>query len=275
MSRIEQSLEKATAMRKEKEVRNVRELLQEDKGTCSEITKIHTGNPYLVTLQDPESVISEEYKILKSVVKRMTSQDGFNNVIMITSSKGNEGKSLTALNLAISLSQEYDTTALVMEADLRKPSLKSYLNIDIKKGWTDYFVGDIDLCSAMVRTDIGKLTFLPAGERINDPVECFSSLKMKDMINLMKYRYDNRYIIIDAPPVLLFAETGLISGIADAVIFVVREGTVSLDEIRDALDALSGANILGTVYNNARNVSTRGYYRYYNIADNGKKGKEE
>ncbi len=74
MGRIEQSLEKATAMRKEKEVGCVRELPQEDKGTCSEITKIHTGNPYLVTLQDPELVISEEYKILKTLDKDLANQ---------------------------------------------------------------------------------------------------------------------------------------------------------------------------------------------------------
>lgn len=275
MSRIEQSLEKATAMRKEKEAGCDRQLLQEDKGACSEVTEINTDNPYLVTLQDPESAVSEEYQILKSVVKRMTSQDGFNNVIMITSSNRNEGKSLTAMNLAISLSREYDTTALVMEADLREPSLTSYLNIDVKEGWTDYLVGDINLCSAMVRTDIGKLTFLPAGERINDPVECFSSSRMKELIALMKYRYDNRYIIIDAPPVLPFAETRLISGIADATIFVVCEGTTSLDEIRDALEALNGANILGIVYNNARNVGTKRYYHYYKTPHSDKKGKRE
>ena len=274
MSRIEESLEKATAMRQDSKRVYVRDKNLPNKGFRTKITEINTDNPYLVTLQDPESIISEEYKILKSVVKRMTSQDGFNNVIMVTSSNGNEGKSLTALNLAISLSQEYDTTALIMEADLRKPSLSNYLNIDTKEGWTDYLEDNIDLHSVIVRTNINELRYLPAGNSIANPVECFSSERMKDLISELKHYYDDRFIIIDAPPVLPFAETRLIGRIADAIIFVVGERASSPEEIEESFDALKGANILGIVYNNSSTEKKRGIERYYNTSNNGENGNQ-
>jgi protein-tyrosine kinase len=276
MSRIEQSLEKATAMRQgRKEIDMSRKDLP-NKGFRSKIMEIHADNQYLVTIKDPKSIISEEYKILKSVVKRLTSQDGFNNVIMITSAGGNEGKSLTALNLAISLAQEYDTTALVMDADLRKPSLSSYLNIGLRKGWTDYLKDNVDLHSVMIRTNIGNLRYLPAGRSLANPVECFSSEKMKDLINELKHHYSDRYIIIDAPPVLPFAETRLIGRMADAVIFVVSEGSSTLEDVEESVEALKDANILGIVYNKSHSVRTKGYARSYytrNIGENGKREK--
>ncbi len=275
MSRIEQALEKATAMRKERNGIFAKDLRLDRQGKPLEITAVSTNNPYIVTLQDPKSAVSEEYRKLKSVIVRLTRQEKFGNVIAVTSSISNEGKSITALNLAISLAQEYDSTALIMEADLRRPSLGGYLNLDAKTGWTDYMSGDIDLSAALIRTDIGNLTYLPAGSKVSNPVEWFSSTRIKELISELKFRYDDRYIIIDTTPVLPFAETHTVCGFADGIVFIVGEGCASIEEIREALDTLNDVNILGLVYNNASNISSRGYYRYDNGSyGNGKKKRD-
>ncbi len=230
------------------------------------VETIRSDNPYLVTISDPASPISEEYKKLKSSIIELTKREQFKNVLLVTSSAGGEGKSITALNLAISLSQEYDHSVLLIDADLRKPSLHEYLDIEVKTGLSDCFVDGIDIGDALIRLGSEKLTLLPSGKKRVKPVELFSSKKMQKLIYDMKYRYPDRYIIIDSPPVLLFAETKMMSSFADGVILVVQENKVSLQDVGEALEALKHSRIMGIVYNNVNVTGFNGrsyYYSYY------------
>jgi Mrp family chromosome partitioning ATPase len=110
-----------------------------------------------------------------------------------------------------------------------------------------------------------KLSFLPAGRKINDPVEFFSSHKMQAFIRDLKSRYADHYIIVDTPPVLLFAETKKLSVFADGTLLVVKEGRATLENISEAIEILKGSNIMGIVYNNAslQNHTGHSYYHYY------------
>jgi Mrp family chromosome partitioning ATPase len=146
----------------------------------------HIENPLLATLCDPHSPVSEEYRKLKSVVAAFARKDGFRNVIMVTSSVSNEGKSLTSLNLAITLSQEMDHTVLLVDADLRRPSIQAYLGIEPSKGISDYLNGEAPLSDLLIKTGIGRLTLLPAGTPLKNPVELFSSRKMRDFVAEIK-----------------------------------------------------------------------------------------
>ncbi len=229
----------------------------------SNTDKINISNPYIVTLTDPHSPISEEYRNVKSMIIRLTQHGGLHNTLVVTSTLSGEGKSISSINLAITLSQEYDHTVLLVDADLRNPFLHNYLNINTKKGLADCLVDGTDIGSALIKTGIEKLSFLPAGKSVTNPVELLSSNKMKELIAEMKHRYADRYIIIDTPPVLPFAETRSISIEVDGIIFVVREGMVSLNSIQEALDILNRGNLLGILFNDVNIENLNGYYTYY------------
>lgn len=208
-------------------------------------------HPHLVTSRSSFSPVSEEYKKLKARIMRMTKQEPFLNVLLVTSAVGGEGKSVTAANLALSLSRDYDHSVLLVDADTRKPSLHTLLNLKPGLGLTDCLMDDIDIGSALMRAGNGNLQFLAAGKRNDNPVELFSSQRMAALVAEMKNRYRDRYIVIDTPPVLLFAETKMLSALADGIIFVIREGLAPLPHILEALDLLREERLLGVVYNDA------------------------
>jgi exopolysaccharide/PEP-CTERM locus tyrosine autokinase len=279
MSRIEEALEKAARMRNGKGANDtvVKELVKTPFAPSantryplpdSNDSKFTVKSPMLVTVNDPHSHSAEEYRKLKSVLVSLTRQDEFRNTLMITSSVSGEGKSVTALNLAITLAQEFDHTVLLVDADLRKPSLHGYFGLEPKIGLSDCLQDRIDLSDALIKTGIGKLTLLPAGKSVRNPVELFSSQKTTDLFQEMKHRYPDRYIIIDTPPVLLFAETLSLSYLVDGVVFLVREGMASVQNITDALASLKGTPILGMVYNDVsqESIDSRySYYKYYGL----------
>jgi protein-tyrosine kinase len=275
MSRIEQALEKAAHLRnttgssavKTREpgkasVQTIRQHTPPPPMDGAEIMK-RIDNPLLATLCDPHSVVSEEYRKLKSVVAAFAHQGGFKNVIMVTSSVSGEGKSITSLNLAITLAQEFDHTVLLIDADLRKPSLQEYLGMKPGKGLSEYLNGKVELSEILIKSGIGRLTLLPAGTPVRNPVELFSSQKLRDILVEIKNRYPDRFIIIDTPPLLPFAETRSLGALVDGVLFVIREGVVTPANLQEAMNTIDSTKLIGTVFNEATQASLNGHYHYY------------
>lgn len=273
MSRIEKALEKAALLREggtpSESVDKPGQVNPVYTPLTSHVPPQSSGytndNPLLVTLQGAQSPVAEEYRKLKSFLLSITRKEKFKNALMVTSALGGEGKSLTSLNLAISLAHELDHTVLLVDADLRNPSIGKYLGIEAERGLSDYLRNGTDLNELLVRPGIGKLAFLPAGKMVGNPVELLASHRMRDLLNELKNRYPDRYIIIDTPPVLPFAETHALSQMVDGVLFVVREGVASTRNITEAIHSLKTANVMGVVYNaSSQNemVSRYGYYGY-------------
>jgi protein-tyrosine kinase len=274
MSRIEEALEKANRKRglpEEPELRpSSDDSSQISKDRLHEVLK--PDNPYLVMLDSRSTLVTEEYKKLKSMVVKLTRKDQFRNTLMVTSAVRGEGKSMTALNLAITLAQEHDNTVLLVDADLRKPSLSRYLGIPSSVGLSDCLTNGTDIGKGLIRTGIGKLVVLPSGKATANPVELLLSGKMKDLVKEMKQRYGDRYVIFDTPPVLPFAEVHCLASLVDGVLFVIREGTAPLSSIKGALEMLKGTPVLGTVFNCASTNSSNGYYYGYDqYYSNGRK----
>jgi Mrp family chromosome partitioning ATPase len=150
--------------------------------------------------------------------------------------------------------------------------LQSYLGLEPALGLSDCLTDGIDLGRAIVRTSLPKLSFLASGRPVNKPAELLSSNNMKSLIHELKHRYQDRYIIIDTPPALLFSETHVISSYVDGILFIVKEG-VATSSVRAALDVLKESPLLGIVYNNASHEQLHGryhhYYQYYNQPRNG------
>ncbi|TWJ17325.1 XrtA-associated tyrosine autokinase [Geobacter argillaceus] len=270
MSRIERALEKASQMRGSGGVAPSNSQ-QQRQGAPSNIIEtlpppnlqIKLSNPLLVAGSDPSSPAAEEYRKLKSILVKLTKSDEFHNTIMVTSSVAGEGKTITSLNLALSLAQQFDHTVLLIDADLRRPSVHRYLGITAERGLADCLSGDAELGDVLINTGIGKLVVLPAGKDLRNPVELFTSQKMSDLLMEIKYRYPDRYIVIDTPPILPFAETRHLSHLVDGTIFVVKEDGASLQGIKEALESLGGSNVLGIVYNEARIDRMDDRYYYY------------
>jgi len=228
---------------------------------------INSSSPLLVTLTAPDSPISEEFRKLKSLLIKMTSGDDFKNTLMVTSSVPGEGKSLTALNLAISLAQDYDHTVLLVDADLRRPSIHRYLGLERRKGLAECLMGEADLSEAIIPTGVGKLSVITVGNQPPNPVELFSSNRMKSLLEELRLRYPDRYVIFDTPPLLPFAETRALAHLVDGVVFVVKEQLATQENVKDSLEALKGCTLLGLVYNDATIVhNVERYYGYHEYA---------
>lgn len=274
MSRIEQALEKAAMLRgttsdgdpvgtpHQPDDVPQRERAELPPLTTEPLDGIRYDNPLLATLNDPHSYVSEEYRKLKSAIVAGTSVGEFRNTIMITSTLGGEGKSITALNLAITLAQEYDNTVLLIDADLRKPMTAEYLGIRGDRGLSDYLAAGVKLSDLLIKTGIGRLSILPAGKPVANPVELLSSQRMKDLLAEIRHRYPDRYVIVDAPPALPFAEVRSLANIVNGIVFVVREGQSSLTNIEEAIGALNRNKILGIVFNEASAVGLSSKYGY-------------
>ena len=274
MSRIERALEKASQMRNDGPTAVVAEKPRNEtpssqrpmqRQAAARTITIKTDNRLLATITDQHSAVSEQYRKLKSALVRMTNEDKFRNLLMVTSANSAEGKSLTAANLAISMAQEYDLTVLLIDADLRRPSIHNYLGFEQTIGLSDCLQDGIDIGEAIIKTDISKLSVISAGREGEKPLELFASKKMQEMMTEIKTRYNDRYVIIDTPPLLLFAETRSLAHIVDGIVFVIQEGVTTQESVIESKEILHGCPIMGVVLNNSTtfNMDNSHYSRYY------------
>lgn len=279
MSRIEEALKKASHRRRDTSHDDLPERASDVdskrranknrsvSGTLSallDVVPLKISNLMLATAREEKTVVVEEYNKLRSTLITLTTGETFRNTIMVTSTVSEEGKSMTALNLAISLAKEHDHTVLLVDTDLRRPSVHKYLDIDPEVGLVHCLRDNLPIEKALIKTGIGKLVVLPAGEAVKDPVDMLSSNRMKSIVRELKERYPERYVIFDTPPALPFADAGVLAGIVDATLFVVREGKAKEEDIIKMLEEYKHHNLLGVVYNDARVLmKNQSYYGYY------------
>ncbi|MSN27139.1 MAG: polysaccharide biosynthesis tyrosine autokinase [Geobacter sp.] len=270
MSRIERALERAAQIRNSSPVAVVAENPQNEgtpptRESSSRTITINSDDRLLVTLTEPHSAVSEQYRKLKSSLVRLANEGGFRNLLMVTSAVAGEGKSLTAANLAVSMAQEYDLTVLLIDADLRRPSIHEYLGFEQTIGLSDCLQDGIDIGDAIIKTSISKLSVISAGREVEKPLELFASKKMQKTMAEIKHRYNDRYVIIDTPPLLPFAETRSLAHLVDGIVLVIQEGVTSQESVFEAKEILNGCPILGVVlnYSTAVNTGNSHYSSYY------------
>ena len=217
----------------------------------------------LVTLLNPQSFESEQFKILRTNLLFPVSGKS-PRCIMITSALPGEGKSFVSANLAISIAQNIDEHVLLMDCDIRKPTMHSAFGFVDVQGLSEYLSKGISLSSLLIKTDLNKLTLLPAGSPPANPAELLSSQQMSELIKEVKERYNNRYIIIDSPPPQLTAETSAIARHVDGIIFVVKYGSTPRHIVTKLINILGKEKILGVVVNyfDARSSMYNRYSKY-------------
>lgn len=191
---------------------------------------------------------SETYRILRTQLLQRTRGSG-QNTIMVTSALPGEGKTLTAVNLAFTLAREFEHTVLLVDCDLRKQSIHKYLGYESEKGLADYLTAGSPVSALFTWPGIEKMTLISGGRPFQESAEILASPRMKELMTDMKGRYPERYIIVDAPPILARADVLSLLPLMDQVVVVVQAGKTSMDDLGKALGCLPREKILGLVLN--------------------------
>lgn len=220
--------------------------------------------------------IAEEYRRIKRpVINRLLeaelAEQPRANIVVVTSSVPNEGKTFTAINLAISIAMELDRTALLVDGDVAEAGATALLGVDQSPGLMDLLIDPaIHFPDAMLRTNIPKFTFMPSGGRRANVSEIYASDAMLQALNEMSRRYDDRVIIIDAPPIIPTAEAFILANLAGQIVFVIEAEKTPQKVVDEALRVLDAKLFSGFVLNktNQQNASDA-YYGSYGGAEDG------
>jgi exopolysaccharide/PEP-CTERM locus tyrosine autokinase len=229
--------------------------------SSSASTAIHDGfDQNLITFHSPNSVEAEIFKVLRTNLL-FPSEGKPPKSILVTSALPGDGKSFVSANLAISLAMGVEDHVLLMDADIRNPSIDLMFRIGNVQGLSDYLTVGSNVAENLVKTAINKLTILPAGRPPHNPTELLTSQKMKTLLDEVKNRYDDRYIIVDSAPPALASETAAIAKYVDGILIVIKAGKTPKKEIDGIVEQLGQEKILGVVLNYSDQASKK-YYGY-------------
>ncbi len=191
----------------------------------------------------------EGYKLLRTQVLHRLRENGW-NMFGVTSPNGGEGKTLTAVNLAVTLAMEAAQTVLLVDADLRTPSVHRLFGLERAKGLADVLLDEVSLEDTLIHPGIGRFVVLPGGRAVPRPAEALTSPRMAALVDEMKHRYESRIVVFDLPPVLACSDVLAFGPLLDAVLLVAREGVTRRRDVEDSIQRLKGAvPILGTLLN--------------------------
>ena len=259
MERIKQALDRA---------RQERQIRQDNSAETPDVqpaTPVDTGKETTPTVSLDEAVLRENriiagmppgpftdaYNLLRTRILQIFKENNW-TTLAITSPGASAGKTLTAINLAISIAREVDFTVLLVDANLRQPWMLEQFGLAHRKGLSDYLTDDIPITELLFRPGtMEHLVVLPGGRPLTDSAEMLNSPKMGRLVEEMKARYHSRIIIYDLPPLLTSSDTLAFAPHVDAALLVAEDGVTQTQEIEQAVDLLSVTNIVGTILNKA------------------------
>jgi len=220
-----------------------------------------TSDRKIIALSNPKSPISESYVKLRTNIE-LSAVDEPIQVIMVTSASPGEGKSTTAVNLAVVYAQA-EKKVLLIDADLRKPAVHRYFMLSNRTGLTSLLTSRTSKLEAIVEGAVPHLEVMTSGPVPPNPSELLASRKMSSYIEEFRKEYD--VIIIDTPPLNAVADAQIIAPIVDGTLLVLQSGSVKKDHALRAKQALELAKtrILGVVLNNVERKQAEDYYYYY------------
>jgi protein-tyrosine kinase len=211
----------------------------------------------------PKAPETDAYRVLRTRILDKAKLDG-GNAIMITSVLPGEGKTLTAVNLSIIMAKDYRQTVLLVDCDLRKQSVHEVLGIWGEKGLIDYLLDDVPVSDLIVWPGIEKLTLISGGRPFHESSELLGSPRMKELVSDMKNRYQDRYVIFDAPPILAGADALALIPLVDHVLLVVQADKTPAEDIVKAVELIPKEKMLGVVLNKLKErADTRYGYPLY------------
>lgn len=215
--------------------------------------------PRLIAITHPNSNYCEEYRSLRTQVLHRSQRQKLQSIV-VASINPSEGKSVTALNLSWLLAQTDGVKALIIDSDLRMPSLTDYLGIETDKGLSHILSGHANLQESIIRLEPAGLHLLPGGEARSDVAELISGPKFKEILREAKEMFD--YVIIDAPPLGIFTDANVLINHADGAMLVIRAGRTRYSAVESVLESLPRDRMLGVVLNESEDVLDESHYNY-------------
>lgn len=220
-------------------------------------------------------LINEEYraikrKVLNNAFGPLSKSLNNSNIIMVTSSRPSEGKTFTAVNLALSIALEKDKTVLLVDADVLKPNVMRTLELKNQEGLMEYLLGEkTDISEVMCNTNVPNLRIIPAGKSHHLSTELLASEKMSQAVEEFANRYPDRVVIVDTPPLLGINETAILANLAGQAIVVTEENKSKLIDVQKAVAHLSPDMAIGFVVNKSQSSNKDGTgYGYYYAGNN-------
>ncbi len=219
----------------------------------------------LISPDAPRSQIADQFRVIKRPLIRNAKGKGASiipngNLIMVTSALPGEGKSFTAINLALSIATELDNTVMLVDADAARPSVMSVLGLPNGPGLFDLVLDESkDLSSVLLRTNIEKLSILPSGTPHPRATELLASDAMTRRLDDMARRYADRIIIFDSPPLLITTEPRVLASHMGQVVIVVRAGKTLQTDVLQAISTIESCPVKLLLLNQARTDSKEGY----------------
>jgi protein-tyrosine kinase len=217
----------------------------------------------LVTPNAPRSHTADQYRVIKrplisNAMGKGASVLKHGNLIMVTSALAGEGKSFTAVNLAMSIAAELDNTVMLVDADVARPSLLRMLNLPPSPGLLDVLKGNADMSNVLLRTSIEKLTLLPSGTPHPRATELLASDAMRLLLDDIAKRYPDRIIIFDSPPLLLTTEARVLATQVGQVVMVVQAEKTLRSDVQRALATIESCPVRMMLLNMSHSSSPVG-----------------
>ncbi|HXX33549.1 MAG TPA: CpsD/CapB family tyrosine-protein kinase [Thermodesulfobacteriota bacterium] len=212
----------------------------------------------------PETFAAEEFRKLKTQI--FLYSPGPLHSLLITSAVPREGKTMVAFNLALAISREFHKKVILIDADLRKPSihLEAYPK---PKGLSNYLLNQASLSEILLDSGAQNLQIIPAGDSSRKSAELIGTAKMSELLGSLRKLGDDTYIIIDSPPIISAAESTLLSKMVDGVILVVTGCRTPKESVRRAVESIDRQKLIGTVFNEVdikpSSYYSKSYYGFY------------
>lgn len=213
----------------------------------------------LPCLTDKESPTVEAFRLLTVRLRELRRIQQM-KTFLITSTIPEEGKSFVSTNLATALAQGTDQKVLLMEGDLRRPTVASVFGLGAHPGLCEWLKGTHKLSESITHLTSAGIWVMPSGETPENPLDVLQSKKLPQLIKILNEKFD--WIIIDSPPVLPLADTSVWSNLADAILLVTRQGTTQKRLLRSGLETIDSQKLIGAVINCATKSSHADYYYY-------------
>jgi protein-tyrosine kinase len=217
---------------------------------------------HLVALTEPQSLAAEKFRVLVTRLKNLRSQRELKS-LQITSAGVNEGKTLTAANLAITLARHQENPVLLVEGDLHAPALYSLLGLEKRRGIAEWWANpNASMSEFLCRINDLPLWFLPAGAQPVEPAEILQSSRLAEQFSQIAGSFD--WVILDSTPLLPMADANIWNRLVDGTLLVVREAVTRVKSLRSGLAGLDNPKLVGIVLNEAADSNQVNYYdRYY------------
>lgn len=215
------------------------------------------------------SQLGDEYRVIKRpIIRNATGRGGTKvkdgNLVMVTSALPGEGKTFTALNLALSVAMELDHTVLLVDGDVAHPSLPGILGVPSTPGLLDLLTrDDLDVGDVLIRTNVEKLAVIPAGAQQRRATELLASEQMAALLRELATRYPDRIIIFDSPPLLATTEARVLATHMGQIVMVVGADSTTAHAVSQGLAAVEGCDVVLLLLNRASRTDVGTYYGYY------------